>query len=170
MKTFTKWNIRTGIFIGAMLLLLFVKGEVKVGFLELIGVFLIGTVSLGTFMYLIEDKYFPVRRKKVLKKVVQIFNADPISDYQAKFKVNNYDILVDVDFVLSLNMSAPNGEVVSFHIPRDQLENRELSKPLSQIEELFNEIETFRIYQTNSMGLKLAKKRIEKNLSIHTGV
>lgn len=165
MKIFTKWNLRTGIFFGVMILVLFVTGQVKVDFLELIGIYLFGTVSLGTFMYLIEDKYFPFRRKQVLQKILRIFNAEPVSDSQAKYKVGNYDIIVDIDFILSLNKYAANGEVISFHIPRNQLKNNQLNRLLSQVEERLNGMPTFRIYQTNGMGFKLAKKRIETNLN-----
>jgi hypothetical protein len=164
MKTFTKWNIRTGIFFGIMILILLVTGQVKVGFLDLVGIFLIGTISLGAFMYLIEDKYFPFRRKQVLKKVLRIFNAEHVSDSQAKFKVGNYDLTVEIDFILSLNKYTANGEVISFHVPRVQLKQEQLNRPLSQIEAELNGKPTFRIYQTNGIGLKLAKKRIEKRL------
>lgn len=161
MKTFTKWNIRAGIFFVLMILMLLMTGQVKVGPMDLVIIFLVGTVFLGTFFYLIEDKYFPFRKKQVLNKIVRIFNAEPVSDSQAKFKVGNYDITVDIDFILSLNKYAANGEVVSFHIPRSQLKNEQLNRPLSQIEEQLNGTPTFRIYQTNGMGLKLAKKRID---------
>ena len=164
MKTFTKWNIRTGIFFGIMILILFITGQVKVDFFDLVITFLIGTISLGTFMWLVEDKYYPIRRKQVLKKILRIFEAEPVSESQAKFKIGNYDITIDIDFILSLNKYAANGEVISFHVPRTQLKHGELNRPLSQIEEVLDGRQTFRIYQTNGMGLKLAKRRIEKNL------
>lgn len=164
MNTFWKWIIRTGSFFGLMFIMLFATDQIVVSPLESIIIFLIGTVSLGTFMYLVEDKYFPFRRKQVLKKIVLIFEAKPISDCQAKFKVDKYDITVDIDFILSLNKYAANGEVVSFHISRNQLKHEKLNRPLSQIEEHLNGKPTFRIYQTNSMGLKLAKKRIDEKL------
>ena len=164
MKAFTKWNIRTGILFGIMILILFVTGQVKVDFFDLVIIFLSGTISLGSFMYLVEVKYIPFRRKQVLKKILRIFDAEPVSDSQAKFKIGNYDLTVYVEFILSLNNYAANGEVISFHVPRIQLKQGELNRPLSQIEEILNGKRTFRIYQTNGMGLKLAKRRIEKNL------
>lgn len=147
-----------------MILILFITGQVKVGILDLVAIFAIGTISLGTFMWLVEVKYFPFRRKQVLKKILQIFEAEPISDSQAKFKISNYDITVDIKFILSLNKYAANGEIISFHVPRTQLNNGELNRPLSQIEEVLDGRETFRIYQTNGMGLKLAKRRINEKL------
>ena len=164
MKTFAKWNIRTGIFFGIMILILFITGQVKVEFWDLVVIFLIGTISLGTFMWLVEDKYLPFRRKQVLKKILRIFEAEPVSDSQAKFKSGNYDITIDIDFILSLNNYAANGEVISFHVPRTQLKHEKLNRSLSKIEEVLDGRQTFRIYQTNGMGLKLAKRRIEKNL------
>ena len=164
MKTFTKWNIRTAIFFGIMILLLFITGQIKIDFWNLVMTYLIGTFSLGTFMWLVEDKYFPFRRKKILKKILRIFEAEPVSDSQAKFKIGNYNITVEIDFIISLNKYARNGEVISFHVPRTQLKQGTLHRPLTQIEEVLDGKQTFRIYQTKGMGLKLAKKRIEKNL------
>ena len=92
MKNFTKWNIRTAIFFGIMILMLFITGQIKIDFWNLVMTYLIGTFSLGTFMWLVEDKYFPFRRKKILKKILRIFEAEPVSDSQAKFKIGNYNI------------------------------------------------------------------------------
>lgn len=150
--------------LGFMLLVLYITDQVKIEIWESLFVILIGSSALGAFFYLIEDKYFPFRRKQILEKVIRIFQSEPISESQAKFKIGKYDVIIDISFILSLNKYAANGEVISFHIPRNQLTNEKLIRPLSQIEEQLNGKPTYRIYQTNGIGLKLAKRRIDKRL------
>lgn len=164
MKTFIKWTKRAGIMFGLMFLVLYITEQVKIEIWESFLLFLLGSSALGAFFYLIEDKYFPFRRKQMLKKVTQIFQAEPLSESQAKFRTGRYDVFIDISFILSLNKYAANGEVISFHIPKNQLTDNKLTTPLSQIEEQLNGEPTYRIYQTNGMGLKLAKRRIDKRL------
>ena len=149
---------------GLMFLVLYITDQVKIEIWESFLVIIIGSSTLGAFYYLIENKYFPFRRKQMLKKVTRIFQAEPLSESQAKFKIGKYDVIIDINFILSLNKYAANGEVVSFHIPKNQLTDDKLTRPLSQIEEQLNGKPTYRIYQTNGMGLKLAKRRIDKRL------
>ncbi|KAA3624204.1 MAG: hypothetical protein DWQ02_23365 [Bacteroidetes bacterium] len=150
---------------GLIYITLSITGQADTEIWESILVLLTCSIILGGFFYLIEDKWFPIRKKKMLKKVVQIFQAEPLSESQAKFKAGKYDVIIDITFVLRLSQYAPNGEVITFHVPRNQLNDKKLARPLSKIEEQLNNKPTYRIYRTNGMGLKLAKRRIEKRLT-----
>jgi hypothetical protein len=164
MKTFIKWSVRASGFFGLLFLVLHFSGQLKFEIWQSIIVFLSGSLFLGCFFYLIEDKIIPIQKKRVLKKAVEIFNAEPLSESQATFKIDSYDITIDVGFILSLNIFKANGEVVAFYLSKKQLQNQKLKGSLSNIEETLNGEPMCKIYQTNSMGLKLAKRRIEEVL------
>ena len=164
MKQFFDWTIKAGSMFSLIFLFLYFTGQSDIGLWEAILVLVVCSVLLGVFFYLLEVKYFPIRKKQLMKKVIRIFDAHQISETQAKFKKGRYEIIVNIDFILRMSQYSQSGEVISFHVPRNQLGPMKLKRPLSQIEDKLNGKLTYRIYQTNGMGLKLAKKRIEKSL------
>ncbi|MCB0761289.1 MAG: hypothetical protein KDC12_07160 [Flavobacteriales bacterium] len=137
-------------------------GQVKVGVSRLAAIVLFGAIGLGFFFYLIETKFVPFRRKQILKKVIKVFDARVLSDSRAEFGVGGNTVIVDIHFALSLNTYSVQGEVISFHVPKDSVDSLELPKPLTRIEASLDHMPTYRIYQTNGMGLKLAKRRIDR--------
>ena len=165
MKTFLKWIARGGIFLAGIVLILYITGQVKVGFSQILLILAIGATAFGVFFYLIEEKYFPYRKKQVMRKVLKLFDAQELGDARAQFKVGNIDVIADVRFVLSLSQYSIQGEIVSFHIPRNSIGAIQLTRPLSQIEESISGQTTYRIYQTYGIGLKLAKRRIDKRFA-----
>ena len=164
MKNFIKCTIRAGRIFGIVFLIQYITNQVKVEIWESFLLFFIGSSTFGALFYLIDYKYFPLQKKQLLKKVTQIFQAEPLSESQAKFKIGKYDVTIDISYIQSLNKYAANVEVISFYIPKNQLTDDKLTHPLSQKEQHLNGIPTYRIYQTNEIGLKLAKQRIYKIL------
>ena len=161
MKTFTKWFINAGIMLGVLALFLYITGQTDLGIVQAILALLVGSLILGGAFYWMEEKYFPRRQKKMLDKVVRIFNAKVISPSQATFKVGEHDFIVDITFNLSLSEYEAQGEVITFYVPQNQLRAAQLKRPLSQVKTQLNGQSTYQVYQTNSWGLKLAKRRID---------
>lgn len=165
MKSFINYTIRAAVMFATLLLILCLTGQRKASWDKIIIAIGVGSVVLGLFFYLLEEKYFPIRKKKLLKKLVEIFGAELIDDSRAKFKIGSFDVVAEIEFTLSLNQFAVQGELIGFHIPQSQIDTSMLKRPLSHDEDSIYDMPTYRIYQTNGWGLKLAKRRLEKNLS-----
>ncbi|WP_421750287.1 hypothetical protein [Croceimicrobium sp.] len=164
MKTFLKWTAKGAVFIGIILLVLYFIGEVKTGLPGTLLILVIGSVLLGALFSFAELILIPYRRKRLLQKIVRLFKAKPLTDSLAKWEFGRYEIYIDISFDLKITEQAGNVELISFYIPAHQLRAYQLAMPLSQKEAEFRGMKTYRIYQTNGMGLKLAKGRISKQL------
>ncbi|QNR25172.1 hypothetical protein [Croceimicrobium hydrocarbonivorans] len=164
MKTFFRWLIKAGLLLVSIILVVFLSGDLKSGPLETFLIILGGSSLLALLFSFLELKYIPYRRKKLMRKIVRLFGAIALTDSVAKWEFGRYEIYIDISFDLKITEQAGNLELISFYIPANQLRAYQLDIPLSQKEAEFRGMKTYRIYQTNGMGLKLAIGRISKQL------
>jgi hypothetical protein len=163
-KTFYKWFLRGIIFFAMLFLVMFFTGQVAVGWIDVISIWLMGSASLGLFFFLVEEYLMPYVMKRSMKKVVKVFGAVEMDAHHAKYHQGEFEVFVEIGYTLGMSKYAYNGEVISFHIPRHTLKKDSLVKPLSMENASLDGANTYLIYQTNTMGLKLAKRRIPEQL------
>ena len=79
-----------------------------------------------------------------------------------KFKINKIDFFAEIIVDFKLGFQIANVETIRFHIPRTQI-NRLSTKPGFELtEDKINGIQTYDVYETNGLDLKLAKNKLEK--------
>ena len=165
MKTFIKWTLSGLVFLIGITLLStltekFDKSRLGVTTIAII----IGSVALGLLFYFLERKYVPWRKKNISNRLLKLFNANKISDSISTFQLEGFDFIAQIDFHLVMSQYG-NTELISFHIPRKQIDVLQSKPDFKLIPDHCNGKETYCVYKTNSWGLGLAKKRIEKKLT-----
>lgn len=164
MKIFVKWTLNGLLFTGGILILTILTGEFDSSNIGVsIAAIIIGALMLGFFFYILEVKYLPRRKIKLTKKLMKVFNAEPVSDEIMRFKVGGIDFYTEVEFDLRISQHAAF-EMIRFHIPRHQIDRLPEKPEFKYKEDNCNGIQTYNVYQTNGMGLKLAKRRFEKRI------
>jgi hypothetical protein len=165
MKSFIKWTLKAILLLaGVVILTMISRGFVKSALWITIIIILSGSILLGVTFYLVETLYFPKRKKYLSKKIINTFNAKSISENILHFNVGGFDCYVRIEFQLSMSMYSGNVETISFHIPRNQIDNLHHKPDFKFVRDHCNGIETYRIYQTNGFGLTKANKYIQKRL------
>ena len=165
MKLFLKWTFKAFLLFAAIegfSILLEGFDKTQVG--RSIVAIPIGSVILGLFFYWLEVKYIPWQRKRLTRKLIKIFGAKPISETVAHFKLGSFDFYTELEFNLKIPTHAGNVSIVNFHIPRQQIDRFPVKPDFKLRQAFYNGIATYKIYQTNGLGLKLAKRRFEKKL------
>ena len=164
MKIFTKWTLYGFFFLGTVALFTILTTDFDNKRLPtvIIGV-TIGAVLLGLTFYFTETKYIPWRKKRIQNKLTTIFNARPIADNLAEFKIGGLTFIVHIEFRLKMSRYG-NSEIVSFHIPRQLVDRLPLKPSFKYEEDTCNDIKTYRVYQTNGFGLKIAERRFNEKL------
>lgn len=165
MKVFFKWTIKAFI-------LLFV-----IGLIEILNVGLkkahivdgllficIGSFILGGVFWLIEMKFYPWRKIRLNKRISKIFDSTPVTDTVTHFKYGMIDVYTKLEFELHMSQYYNGQELISFHIPQNQTHYLQTNGGKIFQESVCNGIQTFQVHQTNSIGLKFAKKRLDKIL------
>jgi hypothetical protein len=165
MKTFIKWASLGLLFLGGITVFTIFTGDFEPTRLPItIIANLLGGTLLGLVFYLTETKYIPWRKEKLINKLSTIFGAKPISENITKFEFGQFVFLVHIEFKLSISEYG-NAEIISFHIPRP-IVDKQLIKPDFKYElDNCNGTQTYRVYQTNGLGLILARKRIYEKLN-----
>ena len=167
MKLFFKWTFKAFLLLAAVegFSILF-EGFDKTQIGRLVVGASISSVTLGLLFCLLEVKYIPWKKKSLTKKLIKVFDAEPISETVAYFKLGSFDFYTELEFNLRMSMYAGNVAIVNFHIPRQQIDRFPI-KPDFKLRQAFcNGMATYKIYQTNGLGLKLAKRRFEKKLIV----
>jgi len=165
MKRFLIWTLKGFILLSAMLIIKALVGEFDKSRLGIsIVVILIGSLILGLIFYLLELKFIPWRKQKLMNKLVRIFSSTPISENIAYFKLGGFDFFAEIEFKLEMSEYSGSAEIISFHIPRQQIDRLPMKPDFKFKNDSCNGIETYRVFQTNGLGLKHAKKQFEKRI------
>lgn len=165
MKIFILWTLKSYLLLGTIIIFIFISGEAKVSYLEAFGITSIGAFLLGTLFYILEKKYIPWRKVKLVNKLTKLFNAKLINDNVMHFEIEGFNIFTTINLNLKLSLSQIDAELINFHIPKQEIDNLEVKPNFTLKSGHCNNLETYFFYQTNGLGLKLAKKRFLKKLS-----
>ena len=165
MKVFFKWLVISFFFllvIGAVNALSAGLSHIHIvdGLLAIVA----GAAILATLFYFVEVKLIPGRKVKVLNKVISLFGAYPVTDTITKVTIAKLDMYIELKFDLHMSEHGAYSELVSFHIPKQQIDAMKTKPDFTYKHAVCNGIPTYMIYQTNSMGLKRAKKKIDTKL------
>ena len=165
MKPFFRWTLSAILFLsGIILISVLTDGFDKSRLTITIVAVLFGSILLGLIFYLTETFYFPWRKKRLHLKLEKLFKSIKVSDSIASIQILDWNFLVQLDFRLQMS-TIGNLELISFHIPREIFDKKIVRPDFKLVPGNCNGIETYRVYQTNGLGLKLAKKRIENKLT-----
>ncbi len=119
-------------------------------------------ILLELLLYFLDAKYLPKRKTELANKLIEIFKAEPFSKGVLKFKIGAFDLFAEIEVDFKLGFQIANVETVRFHIPRNQID-RLATKPGFELkEDKIDGIQTYNMYQTDGMGLKRAKEKLEK--------
>lgn len=149
-------------FIGYFLILV-----VAVGIGQYMGISLITIIVvvllLELLIYFLDAKYLPKRKTELAKKIIEIFNAEPVSEGVLRFKFDTFDFYAEteVDFRPVIVLIA-NVETVKFHIPKSQIDRLPISPGFELKEDKVNGIQTYSVYQSDGNGLLFAKEKLER--------
>jgi hypothetical protein len=165
MKIFFKW---LGISAGFLLAIILVKAS-SIGFANahIAGGLAVaggGAIILALLFYFMEVKMIPNRKVKIQNRIIALFGAYPVTDTINRLRIGNLDIFIETRFDLHLSAYGSYSESISFHIPKIQVDGVKTKPDFKYREAVCNGTPTYLIYQTNSMGLKKAKKKIEQKL------
>jgi hypothetical protein len=119
---------------------------------------------LALMFYYLEVKYIPSRKLKLQNRIIDLFGSYPLTDTVSRVKIGNVDVYIELKFDLHFSEHGGYSEMVGFHIPKHQIDNLKTKPAFKYRSESCNGIETYLIYETNSMRLKKAKKKIEQEL------
>jgi hypothetical protein len=165
LRKFIKWWLGSFLFLTVMIALsLITDGTENIHWVDGTIAILIGSVLLAVLFYYLEEKFIPIRQKNLLNKVIDLFGAYPIDDTTGHFKIGNFDVYVKIRFHLFVSDHSGYHEKISFHVPRTQIDSRVNKPKFSYEKDFVNDVETYRIYETNGMGLKPARKKLEDRL------
>ncbi len=94
MKLFFKWTFKAFLLLAAVegFSILF-EGFDKTQIGRLVVGASIGSVILGLLFCLLEVKYIPWKKKSLTKKLIKVFDAEPISETVAYFKLGSFDFI-----------------------------------------------------------------------------
>jgi len=167
MKKYLLWTFKSFLLLTVVLGLVFLTdGGVKKGEWMFIIAYVIGASFFAGFVFWIfEVKYIPHRKVKLNKKVAKIFEAEILSETICRFKLGDFDVLTESAFHLGVLQAGNYLELVHFHIPRNQIDEiqNKLNFKLKKSE--IRGLPTYDVYQTNGLGLKLAKRRLMKKIA-----
>ena len=151
-------------FIGYFLILIVIAIGFYVG-LSLVAI-IIGALLFEVLFYLLDLKFLSKRKTELANRLINIFNAEPISKGLVKFKVETFDLFaeIEVDFKLGITQLA-NFEDISFHIPRYQIDQLAVKPRLELKEAEIDGVQTYVLHQTDGVGLNFAKEKLEKILN-----
>lgn len=174
MKTFLK---RVLLFFVVLLILtmvfLFADSDLKLSEMANPGVYyallilVAGSVLLAFMRWLGENRYIPYRKRKLIEQISSIFHAQQSSENVMKFELSGFNIYAEI--ILSIKPSeyfkTSGGELIRFHIPQIHMSNPTTGPGLKMTQASCNGIPTWIVYQTNGLGLRQARKRLETGLS-----
>lgn len=166
MKVLLKWTLRSFLFAFIIGLTTAIgEGFKNIHLLDGLIATVVGSLALGGIFYFIEVKWIPYRKTKLTKKIARICSSNTISETVTHFKFGMLDVYTHLEYNLKLATYQTSIELVTFHIPRNQIGFVVSGKKKSFRESECNGILTYAVYQTNSWGLKLAQKRLDKILN-----
>lgn len=165
MKVFLHWFLRA---LGFMVLIMVVM-MISEDDLEQENVIFAAGLSVGMAVFLglvftfLELKFIPYRRKKIQRKIAEIFDGKGLDEEHSTFRIEPFDIMTEIEFKLSIGQQ--NFEWVHFHIPKEQADLSDRTGKLRKKPSTCMDVPTYLIYSTNGWGLNLAKKRLTKRIA-----
>ena len=150
-------------FIGYYLIAIVVGISFYVGLLSL-GVIIVGVLLFEFLIYFLDAKYLPKRKTELANRLIEIFNAEPFSKGVMKFQMEAFDLFAEIEVDYKLGLQLANVETVRFHIRRNQIDRLPTKPGFELKENKIDGIQTYNVYETDGMGLKLAKEELEKML------
>lgn len=164
MKAFLSWQLKSLIFFAVLIAIQTFTGQKadSVSFQDIIKFGLIVSFSLGLFLFLIEKYGVPWFMKRTSRKIVKIFDAQEINKGELKCMIDDTEMFITQNF--SISLITQSAEYVTFLIPKQEIDNRNVKAKYKKISKRIGEVDCYQVWQTNSMGIKIAKKRIHKIL------
>jgi hypothetical protein len=149
-------------FIGHLIILLIVGVAILFfGGSRLIAILLfVGLVEV--LFYYLDTKYLPNKRAELSNKLIEIFKAEPFSEGILRFKIRTIEFFAKIVIDFKKGLQLASIETIEFHIPKTQIDQLLLKPGHELIDDQINGIQTYGIYQTNAIELKLVKEDLEK--------
>jgi hypothetical protein len=165
MKVFLKWTLLAFLFLSVMVSIsIFSSGVEQIHIFPGLIAVIAGALFLGIFYYSFQTWFIPFRRSQLTKKLNRLFGARTITESISHFRMGLFDVYAQIDHQLVM---AEHGsyELISFHIPREQIGFLVNRSERQFAESYCNGIATYRIYQSAAWNLNSAKTKIEKRLN-----
>ena len=132
----------------------------------LLAALVVGSVVLFVFLIYSSENANPLRRRaEIVKILIDIFNAEPVSKNIMKFKIKTFDFFIEINIDFKQAFQLANVETINFHIPKDQFERVSTKPGIALHQNKINGIQTYLVYQTHGDGLTYAKKKLEEIIS-----
>jgi hypothetical protein len=163
-KKFLKWTVQALVLLYSVIAITALtsnkfKAERLV---EILPVILLLAIGLGALFYIVEEYIIPWRKKKIAQKLVRIFNGKQISDEVTEFSLYGFTFYTYYHFDLKMSRYGGTKEIISFHIPREQISNLTRKPKVTLSPDFCNGIATYRVDQAKGGALGLAKRRLLK--------
>ena len=128
---------------------------------QLIAIFLFAGLIESLFYYL-DVKFIPKRKAEIADKLIKTFGAEQLLEGIIKFNIGSIEFYAEaaVDFKLGLQLA--NFETVRFHVARNQIDRLSTISGFELKENKIYKIETYIVYETDVVGLRRAKEKLEK--------
>ncbi len=165
MKTFLKWSIGAFFMLNILVAIQLSNDDLQNGNLKQALIILaVGSIGLGLIFYWLEIKYMPQRKIKLMSALIKLFDAKPIAPNIVRFKLGGLHFLAEVSVQLSIAPNSGAFESIGFHVEQGQYDRLTRIPNFKKRPARCNGLDTYLVYQTSGMWLKLAKKRLTKKL------
>ena len=169
MKVFLRWWLNSLAMLGAVVILLAVimllQGDADSGKLRGLGsmvlIVVIGATILAAVFTLLELVYVPWRIKHLEGKVAKLFGGRATGTGWVECQVGEFNCYVMIRVLLSFDKKA-SGERIAFCIDQAQIEALTKKPDFEYVSMLYHELPVCRVHETNSWGIKKAKKKLEE--------
>ena len=113
-------------------------------------------ILTGAFEY-----YLSSHVNKYNDRIINLFNGEKLSESTSKFRIGKYDIYCNVNFELERSKF----NMITFHIPRNQIDKKKKKPKTHLSESTFEDKETYLVYSTYGFSLKKTKRELLKIFS-----
>ncbi len=165
MKVFLHWFLRAlGFMVLTMVIMMISEDDLEQDNIIFAAGLSVGmAILMGLVFRFLELKFIPYRRKKIQRKIAEIFNGKALDEEHATFRIEPFDLMTEIEFKLSIGQQ--NFEWVHFHIPKEQADLSDRTGKLRKKPSECMGVPTYLVYSTNGWGLKLAEKRLTKRIA-----
>lgn len=163
LQSFLKWFLLAFLLLSAFIAAaIFNDGLDSVDAPRALIIVTIGALFLAGFYVFLEKIIVPIRKRFMLRKVLRVFGAQPLTSNQALYTVGGFQFFIKIQLNLRMSQHVGGMEVIEFHLPREQFDWMPVKPKVKLKPDFFDNIPTYCIHACNPYGLRKAKKRIDR--------
>ena len=162
-KRFIKWFLTALIFLSLLVGFQVLSLDPEPQDLKLaVIILLVSSAVLSGLFLLLEFVIVPKRKRKMMEKVLEIFQAKYIDQETAVYEVGGIQFLIRISLELKMSQYNSALEIIQIHVPRNQYDWLPIKPNIMLREDLFNNIPTYLIFTVPKGHLKKTKEKLDR--------